>query len=184
MGFKPGSILTVAVIIVFIAALSPAEEITLTTYMRNQLDTYVIGDINAPLTVIASSGGLTTIVPIDPNPISWTAPRSGTILVTWYHPGVYVSALAGTPSGSLGFSMNLNGTQGAFGTLRFMENIARYNDREIYYPPIVDSFTVTRETEYEINLQYEAVSFANLAVELMSDPGRRSIIEIKYIDTP
>ena len=59
---------------------------------------------------------------------AWTAQKTGTVLVKWYHPGVTVVHSGPSPEGDLGFSIRMNGVQGSFETLRSMKNIARLHD--------------------------------------------------------
>jgi len=182
--------LTVSTIaIVFITALSLAEEINLTSIMpevaTSSSGTYLIGDIDAALTITEGSPeGMTTF-----HTILWEAPLSGPILLTWHHPGLNVSAVGpgGVGWGLVNFAVRLNETAGLPGTTRALY-ARHFLDGFLPIPPISDVFAgtlaVEQGVEYTIDLQYLYSWFNNLEAELLNTPGKRSIIEITYVDVP
>ena len=171
--------------VTYTATSSIAEEIRLTNIIPEAavFSTYVIGDIDADLTINEGNADWTWTTF---HTIPWVAPRSGMILIIWHHPGVSVSAPAAGASGigTVVFSVELSGNSGILNTGIAEEEINRFIDGYVPWIPIVDRFSVVQGTPYTIDLQYIARHFSNLEAELLNSPGKRSIIEITYVDTP
>ena len=184
--------LIMAVFTLVAATSSFAEKITLDTVMPQNLDrsgAYVIGDIDANLTVTGTSseGPATQHWTILFHTIPWTAPKTGSIFITWHNPGVGVVA-AESVGGSvwliLGFSIGID-DECANPVFLWIPPPSDRRPRVLFYPPIVATFYVTQGTEYTISLRYRSLITYTGAVfaetSLLNDSGKRSIIEIEYV---
>ena len=176
--------LVVAIFVRVMIMSSFAEEIVLDvdTIMPPQSrgSTYVIGDIDANVTIDVSSPNLTFTTF---HSIPWTAPRSGRVLIIWHHPGVNIKQTGVGPEGHLGFAVALDGEQSSVGNLRVASTVGRFHSGGLFYFPcyeVFDTGEVTQGNVYSIDLQYVAIGLTDLEVSLENGPGEGSIIEIEY----
>ena len=174
--------LVIAALVLIATTSSIAQEVTFTTimpqapYRFNSNPLYVNSGV---ITVTESTLEPTTFCTV---PLNWTAPKNGTILVTWHYPGFYYHESTILPiTGDVGFSMKANGVQGLLGTVRSVTNIANRGGGGCAVPPIVDAFSVTRGTEYIFELQYHAQNFFNCTINLKNNSSHGFMIDIKYI---
>jgi len=201
---KPVQRLSIGMIIflVAVATSSFAEEIIMGDIAPRNVNssvTYVSWKQNTQMTIHESSGGL-----VDYVTFVFNAPESGTILITWNYTGPYVLdprrmvPTATSTRGDLGFAIKLYDTEddvyiaGSFGTLQYVENIARFAkltggvmsyEGDVLYSPIVEQFSVTEGKLYVIKFQYIANDFHNCWIHLNGNSTGGQMIELEYVST-
>jgi hypothetical protein len=112
-------------------------------------------------------------------PLTWVAPASGNVLVTWHKvPPYLISCL----QANLGFRFLVNGLEGSIGNLKFITAIHRYGVGDIPYPPIVDRFTVTAGVTYSIQMQYFLQNAENCIINAMGNSSGGDTFVIEYIN--
>ena len=164
---------------------SPAGEITLKTIVPNNSG-------QAPYRYSANAGIYQdTISESTTQPITfcstrpgeeWIAPKNGTILVTWYYAGFFCAVYPGPENfGDISFSTKANGAQGLLRTIRTVTHIPNRSYGDVFMPPIVDAFTVTKGTAYDFDLQYHTQNFANCQLNLNANSDGEPIIDIQYV---
>ena len=190
----------IMILLVAVAVSSLAEEIIFPTIRPKNIGsliTYVSWKQNTNETIDESTDVLTDYLSF-----TFNAPKSGTILITWNYTGPYVltpsrfdDTITST-SGSLGFAIKLYDieneeyVEGSFGTLQYIENIARFAKTEdfryegdVLYSPIVEQFSVTGGKAYTIKYQYIAKDFDNCWIHLNGNSTGGQMVEIEYFDT-
>ena len=173
-----------AILLLVVATSSFAGEIVLKTIAPEpNLAWSVIGEIYVELTVNEpTEDGLYqkfhTVREL------WIAPESGTVLITWYHPGVKITGGGDAESDNLGFRLKLNDDSGLLPAHGLINNIARFSGGGFPYQPIINTFIVERGSSYDIKLMYFAEGFTDCTAQLLNDAasGMQSIIKVEYLD--
>jgi len=176
-------LISAVIFLLAIATSSFAGEITLRTILPEPSSSgaYVIGEIYVDLTVDAPTGGSYD----EFHSVPWVAPQDGTVLITWYHPGVYITGGdSDAESDNLGFRLKLNEDSGLIVAHGLINGIGRFTGGGISYQPIIDTFIVTQGFEYDIKLTYLAEGFNDCTATLSNNDllGIQSIIKIEYLD--
>ena len=127
-------------------------------------------------TITAATAGYTTYGLT----ASWTASKSGTVLITWHKLPVYVFSGCGTAN--LGFLFLVNGGQGLTGTTGWITNIARFAGGDVYYAPMADYFSVASGTTYTISMLYMAQSWSSCTVNTAGNASGKEQFTIQYIE--